>query len=190
VTEPPAFPKAGGFVFLSLPPLAVGGISRTPSLHRHGRAWPGHPRLACVLLKTWIPGTRPGMTLYAWRVLPPEIPIYIFKQPRLVVKQPRLVVLASRMLRVLLSPLARDEQELARGERSAARRNLVVSARPASRLAKGDTRSAHALRRSIAAFLSEGSCFRAKATIGRRLRRGFPSIRAAFAAVHLYPSSH
>jgi len=32
---------------------------------RHGRACPGHPRLAYanVKLKTWMPGTRPGMTV-------------------------------------------------------------------------------------------------------------------------------
>src|SRR6266576_3338619 len=30
---------------------------------RHGRARPGHPRLSCCrFLKTWMPGTRPGMT--------------------------------------------------------------------------------------------------------------------------------
>src|SRR5688572_2512063 len=33
---------------------------------RHGRACPGHPRLARGAdAKTWIPGTRPGMTLNA-----------------------------------------------------------------------------------------------------------------------------
>src|SRR5262249_25123604 len=38
------------------------------SLHRHGRACPGHPRLACGhILKTWMPGTSPGMTrLWMW----------------------------------------------------------------------------------------------------------------------------
>ena len=30
--------------------------------HRHGRARPGHPRLASPPRKTWMPGTRPGMT--------------------------------------------------------------------------------------------------------------------------------
>src|SRR6185312_6921467 len=37
---------------------------------RHGRARPGHPRPA-LLLKTWMPGTRPGMTSlggYDWCV--------------------------------------------------------------------------------------------------------------------------
>src|SRR5690349_20800016 len=30
---------------------------------RHGRACPGHPRLALLRhYKTWVPGTRPGMT--------------------------------------------------------------------------------------------------------------------------------
>src|SRR6266849_7297961 len=36
------------------------------SLFRHGRACPGHPRLSClVAAKTWMPGTRPGMTSFA-----------------------------------------------------------------------------------------------------------------------------
>jgi len=30
--------------------------------HRHGRACPGHPRLYRSESKTWMPGTRPGMT--------------------------------------------------------------------------------------------------------------------------------
>jgi hypothetical protein len=31
---------------------------------RHGRACPGHPRLSCLsAVKTWMPGTRPGMTI-------------------------------------------------------------------------------------------------------------------------------
>src|SRR5215467_2664274 len=34
--------------------------------HRHGWACPGHPRLPCPDAKTWMPGTRPGMT---WRGL-------------------------------------------------------------------------------------------------------------------------
>jgi hypothetical protein len=30
---------------------------------RHGQACPGHPRLSWLLaVKTWMPGTRPGMT--------------------------------------------------------------------------------------------------------------------------------
>jgi hypothetical protein len=36
--------------------------SHVPSIHRHGRACPGHPRLSCEPSKTWMPGTRPGMT--------------------------------------------------------------------------------------------------------------------------------
>jgi len=29
-----------------------------------GRARPGHPRLSCLIAaKTWMPGTRPGMTV-------------------------------------------------------------------------------------------------------------------------------
>src|SRR6187399_2486463 len=31
-------------------------------LCRHGRAWPGHPRLSYLQNKTWMPGTSPGMT--------------------------------------------------------------------------------------------------------------------------------
>jgi hypothetical protein len=34
-------------------------------LFRYGRACPGHPRLSCLREgKTWMPGTRPGMTSY------------------------------------------------------------------------------------------------------------------------------
>ena len=29
---------------------------------RHDRACPGHPRLPCLWPKTWMPGTRPGLT--------------------------------------------------------------------------------------------------------------------------------
>jgi hypothetical protein len=29
---------------------------------RHGRACPGHPRLAAFLSKAWMPGIKPGMT--------------------------------------------------------------------------------------------------------------------------------
>jgi hypothetical protein len=37
------------------------------SLSRHGRARPGHPRLSCLgVAKTWMPGTRPGMTNFAF----------------------------------------------------------------------------------------------------------------------------
>src|ERR1700730_9770452 len=33
------------------------------ALPRHGRARPGHPRILCrYVVKTWMPGTRPGMT--------------------------------------------------------------------------------------------------------------------------------
>jgi hypothetical protein len=33
---------------------------------RHGRACPGHPRLSCLsAAKTWMPGTSPGMTIFA-----------------------------------------------------------------------------------------------------------------------------
>jgi hypothetical protein len=36
------------------------------SLFRHGRACPGHPRLSrCWPVKTWMPGTSPGMTSFA-----------------------------------------------------------------------------------------------------------------------------
>jgi hypothetical protein len=36
------------------------------SFFRHGRARPGHPRLSCAFApKTWMPGTRPGMTTLA-----------------------------------------------------------------------------------------------------------------------------
>jgi hypothetical protein len=34
------------------------------SQFRHGRVYPGHPRLLMLLVKTWMPGTRPGMTLF------------------------------------------------------------------------------------------------------------------------------
>ena len=38
-------------------------VLRTDSQGRHGRACPGHPRLwICLRFKTWMPGTRPGMT--------------------------------------------------------------------------------------------------------------------------------
>src|SRR3954454_23725306 len=44
-------------VFLSMR-MAISGSDR-----RHGRACPGHPRLACCeKSKTWMPGPRPGMT--------------------------------------------------------------------------------------------------------------------------------
>jgi hypothetical protein len=40
-------------------------LSENDSLFRHGRACPGHPRLSCLMeAKTWMPGTRPGMTTF------------------------------------------------------------------------------------------------------------------------------
>src|SRR6185312_11271923 len=53
------------------------GLSRHPEgraayrgfFHRHGRARPGHRRLACrQAAKTWMPGTRPGMTSWGRRL--------------------------------------------------------------------------------------------------------------------------
>jgi nitronate monooxygenase len=42
---------------------ALENCARFQSLIRHGRACPGHPRLiALELLKTWTPGTSPGVT--------------------------------------------------------------------------------------------------------------------------------
>jgi hypothetical protein len=32
------------------------------TVQRHGRACPGHPRLAWQIRKAWMPGTSPGMT--------------------------------------------------------------------------------------------------------------------------------
>src|SRR4051794_2617670 len=41
------------------------GMSFVEFLLGHGRACPGHPRLSCrCTVKTWMPGTRPGMTSY------------------------------------------------------------------------------------------------------------------------------
>src|SRR5438045_9634439 len=38
-------------------------MARGPIHTRHGRACPGHPRLIrSAAFKTWMPGTRPGMT--------------------------------------------------------------------------------------------------------------------------------
>src|SRR3954465_12340892 len=34
-----------------------------PAVVRHGRACPGHPRALAPRVRTWIPGTRPGMTV-------------------------------------------------------------------------------------------------------------------------------
>ncbi len=40
----------------------LAALRATPS--RHGRACPGHPRFSCrSAAKTWMPGTRPGMTV-------------------------------------------------------------------------------------------------------------------------------
>jgi hypothetical protein len=45
---------------------AKGGLN----VFRHGRARPGHPRLACCDAgKTWMPGTSPGMTNSSVRLL-------------------------------------------------------------------------------------------------------------------------
>jgi hypothetical protein len=51
------------------------GSKRSPgeptdmSRFRHGRACPGHPRLSCLTeAKTWMPGTRPGMTSFVGRI--------------------------------------------------------------------------------------------------------------------------
>ncbi|MEH2673027.1 hypothetical protein DXU07_27770 [Bradyrhizobium elkanii] len=44
-------------------PARALAFCRVGSALRHGRARPGHPRLYCVAeAKTWMPGTRPGMT--------------------------------------------------------------------------------------------------------------------------------
>src|SRR5439155_26911213 len=35
-------------------------------IFRHGRACPGHPRFSyCYAVRTWMPGTSPGMTTFA-----------------------------------------------------------------------------------------------------------------------------
>src|SRR6266850_5150233 len=44
---------------------------RPPPPRRHGRACPGHPRLTIRTKKTWMPGTRPGMTAKGWK---PKMP--------------------------------------------------------------------------------------------------------------------
>src|ERR1700730_4722823 len=56
--------KAGIFAALAI----------TTTLIRQGRACPGHPRLSCFgAAKTWMPGTRPGLTsslkgaFHGWR---------------------------------------------------------------------------------------------------------------------------
>jgi len=52
------WPFAGdGMTVRDPPPLSQTSL-------RHGRAWPGHPRLpqAQRQRKAWMPGTRPGMT--------------------------------------------------------------------------------------------------------------------------------
>jgi hypothetical protein len=55
---------------------------------RHGRACPGHPRLSCSIgTKTWMPGTRPGMTSFKVR---PDFAGCIFSQTlRRVVRAPQ-----------------------------------------------------------------------------------------------------
>jgi hypothetical protein len=52
------------------------------SLSRHGRARPGHPRLSCLGVgRTWMPGTRPGMTSFAFAGDATGNSDSIFKQP-------------------------------------------------------------------------------------------------------------
>src|SRR5258705_4063812 len=52
--------RSNGLPFTARTPFFV--IRLLLSL-RHGRACPGHPRLSCCYtVKTWMPGTRPGMT--------------------------------------------------------------------------------------------------------------------------------
>ncbi len=46
-------------IAVSYQPSAISSQPKIPKPLRHGRACPGHPR---VPLKTWMPGTRPGMT--------------------------------------------------------------------------------------------------------------------------------
>jgi DNA-binding transcriptional LysR family regulator len=42
---------------------AIALVRRSQAYPRHGRARPGHPRLAGYpAAKTWMPGTKPGMT--------------------------------------------------------------------------------------------------------------------------------
>jgi hypothetical protein len=50
----PRFPKFSGFRKMRARRLTASESAR------HGRACPGHPRL---VRKTWMPGTRPGMTI-------------------------------------------------------------------------------------------------------------------------------
>src|SRR5262245_32074778 len=46
---------------IGLHPKSATGNNERTVLRRHGRACPGHPRLRTR--KTWMPGTRPGMTM-------------------------------------------------------------------------------------------------------------------------------
>src|SRR3954466_2323550 len=43
--------------------VKIGGYDVRPLLLRHGRAWPGHPRLAVPNVgKSWMAGIKPAMT--------------------------------------------------------------------------------------------------------------------------------
>src|SRR5689334_18371503 len=52
-----------GMTFMTVPPRQFprGQFFIARTIRRHGRACPGHPRLS-IGAKTWMPGTRPGMT--------------------------------------------------------------------------------------------------------------------------------
>src|SRR6266851_804741 len=56
---------------------AVSGIS----LDRHGRACPGHPRLHFRRTRTWMPGTRPGMTVVVLATSPLLLRFPLFDRP-------------------------------------------------------------------------------------------------------------
>src|SRR5579863_6699506 len=46
--------------------VMAGHLAHETDLFRHGRACPGHPRLSkLIAAKTWMPGTSPGMTIFA-----------------------------------------------------------------------------------------------------------------------------
>src|SRR4051794_18577263 len=46
--------------------VKTGRYDVRPSLLRHGRAWPGHPRLAVPNVgKSWMAGIKPAMTQWA-----------------------------------------------------------------------------------------------------------------------------
>src|SRR5882724_84411 len=52
----------------SIRSASISAVIRRLPVHRHGRACPGHPRLSFrQYRKTWMPGTRPGMT--SWGIL-------------------------------------------------------------------------------------------------------------------------